>query len=107
MDGGPGSQLKSEFEMERPGEYSLTLNFTRAVDYGDFRMTINDQPVTATFKGYHDGSGKSVVTQSIKLGKFNLKEGVNTLQLEIVGKQPKAIGRYMVGIDYLKIRTDE
>ena len=58
------------------------------------------------FKGYHDQPGKQVVTELVKLGKFHLKNGINTLQIEIVGKQPKAVGRYMVGIDCLKIRND-
>jgi hypothetical protein len=107
MDGGINGSLKAEFEMAKEGEYSISLNFTKAVDYGDFKMMINDQPVNMTFKGFNDKKGKPVITEFAKLGKFHLKQGINTIQLEIVGKQPKAIERYMVGIDYIKIRTDE
>lgn len=107
MDGGIKGSLKAEFEMTQEGEYSISLNFTKAVDYGDFKMMINDQPVNMTFKGFNDKKGKPVITEFAKLGKFHLKQGINTIQLEIVGKQPKAIERYMVGIDYIKIRTDE
>lgn len=107
MDGGSKGLLKAEFEMAQEGDYTLTGNFTKAVDYADFKMLINDQPVKMTFIGYHSKPGKSVITESVKLGKFHLKQGVNTLQFEIIGKQAKAIDRYMVGIDYIKIRSDE
>jgi hypothetical protein len=107
MEGGPKGLLKAEFEMAGEGDYTLTGNFTKAVDYGDFKMSINDQPVKMTFKGYHDKTdGKQVVTEMVQLGKFHLKKGVNSLQIEITGKQPKAEGRYMVGIDYIKISSD-
>lgn len=106
MDGGPKGLMKAEFEMAQEGDYTLTGCFTKAIDYGDFKMMVNDQPVNLTFKGYHDQKGKSVITEIAKLGKFHLKQGINTLQIEVVGKQPKAVGRYMVGIDYIKIRTD-
>ena len=107
MDGGLKGLLKAEFEIEKEGDYTLTGNFTKAVDYGDFKMMINDQPVKMVFKGYHTNPQKPVITETVKLGKFHLKSGINTLQIEITGKQPKAIARYMVGIDYIKIRTDE
>ncbi|MFA5814850.1 MAG: glycoside hydrolase family 172 protein [Bacteroidales bacterium] len=107
MDGGPKGLLKAEFEMAQEGDYTITGNFTKAIDYGDFKMMINDQPVEMVFKGYHNQAGKPVITELVRLGKFHLKQGINTLQIEIIGKQPKAVGRYMVGIDCLKIRNDE
>ena len=106
MDGGVSGSLKAEFEMARGGEYTLTGNFTKAVDYGNFKLMINDQPARQVFKGFHDAEGKPVITDQVVLGKFALKEGINTLQIEITGKQNKAVPRYMVGIDYLKIRND-
>lgn len=107
MDGGPKGILKAEFEMSQEGDYSIKGNFTKAIDYGNFKLMINDQPVNIVFKGYHNQEGKPVITELVRLGKFHLKQGINTLQIEIVGKQPKAVGRYMVGIDCLKIRNDE
>jgi hypothetical protein len=104
LDGGVNGLLKAEFEMARAGEYEITMNFTKAVDYGDFKMIINDQPVKTVFKGFYNLTDKPVVTEKVKLGKFILNEGVNTLQIIITGKQDKAEPRYMVGIDYLQIR---
>jgi len=107
MDGGPKGLLKAEFEMAQEGDYTIKGNFTKAIDYGDFKLTINDQPFNMVFKGYKNQTGKPVITELVRLGKFHLKKGINTLQIEIVGKQPKAVARYMVGIDCLTIRNDE
>jgi hypothetical protein len=106
MDGGVSGLLKAEFEMVKGGEYTVTGNFTKAVDYGDFKLMINDQPSGQSFKGFHDGKDKQVITGQLVLGRFALKQGINTLQIEITGKNSKAVPRYMVGIDYLKIRND-
>ncbi|MFO7617428.1 MAG: glycoside hydrolase family 172 protein [Bacteroidales bacterium] len=106
LDGGVDGQLKAEFEMATGGDYTITANFTKAVDYGNFKMMINDQPVNLHFKGYHNGKPVSVTTEVVNLGRFQLKEGINTLQVSITGKEAAALPRYMVGIDYLKIRND-
>jgi hypothetical protein len=106
MDGGLKGSLKAEFEMAEAGEYTITGNFTKAVDYGNFRIMINDQPAAKQFMGYHTGKEKQVITEKIALGRFKLNKGINTLQIEITGTDPKAIQRYMVGIDYLQIRND-
>jgi hypothetical protein len=103
MDGGAGGQLKAEFEMGEAGDYELTGNFTKAVDYGNFRLMINDQPVPATFIGYHRDAKDPVVTQKVQLGKFHLNKGINTIQITITGRQQNAEPRFMVGIDYIRM----
>ncbi|MDD4645926.1 MAG: DUF2961 domain-containing protein, partial [Bacteroidales bacterium] len=104
MDGNVKDSMKAEFEMAKEGDYTLTGNFTKAIDYGDFKLMINDQPSNIVFKGYHTDPAKQVTTELVKLGKFHLKPGINTIQIEITGKQPKAEARYMVGIDYIRIK---
>lgn len=106
MDGGTNGQLKAEFEIAKAGVYTITGNFTKAIDYGNFKLMINDQPAQIHFKGYHSGKPVSVTTELVNLGQFQLQEGINTLQVTITGKQPAAKPRFMVGIDYLKIRND-
>lgn len=106
MDGGEKGSLKAEFEMGQAGEYTITGNFTKAVDYANFSLMINDQRAKNNFNGFHADKKNPVITEKVLLGKFRLKEGINTLQIEISGKDPKAVARYMVGIDYLKIRND-
>jgi hypothetical protein len=107
MDGGADGRLKAEFEMPEEGDYTLTGNFTKAVDYGNFKMIINEQPSGINFKGFHENEQKPVITELVPLGKFHLNKGINTIQIELTGKQPKALARYMVGIDFIKIRKDD
>lgn len=104
MDGGANGTLKAEFEMAKAGEYQITGNFTKAIDYGDFKMIINDQPVKPVVRGFNNLPDQPVVTEKVSLGKFILNEGINTLQIIITGKNAQAEPRYMVGIDYLQIR---
>jgi hypothetical protein len=106
MDGGLKGSLRAEFEIANEGEYTITGNFTKAVDYGNFRILINDQYSDRQFQGFHTDKEKPVVTQKVALGKFKLNKGINTVQIEITGINPKAVARYMVGIDYLQIRND-
>ncbi len=104
MDGGVNGIMKAEFEMPSAGEYQITANFTKAVDYGNFKMIINDQSVKKTFIGFSHLPDNPVITEKVSLGRFILNEGINTLQITMTGKQDQAEPRYMVGIDYLQIR---
>jgi len=106
MDGGSKGSLKAEFEMAEAGEYNITGNFTKAADYGNFRIMINEQSAGRQFTGFHTDKEKPVVTEKVPLGRFKLNKGINTLQIEITGMNPKALPRFMVGIDYLQIRND-
>ena len=45
-----------------------------------------------------------VATDPIKLGVFELDAGQHIITVEIVGANPAAIKRYMVGIDYIDVK---
>ncbi|MBT3242564.1 MAG: DUF2961 domain-containing protein [Bacteroidetes bacterium] len=95
--------LTADFLMPESGQYKVKLVYSKAIDYANFRIALNDKYSPKKLVGYHDQSGKDVVTLSANLGIFSLKEGTNTLTLKTEGKHPKAVERYMVGIDYLKL----
>ncbi|MCK5821103.1 MAG: DUF2961 domain-containing protein, partial [Bacteroidales bacterium] len=94
--------LSAEFIMPEAGNYKVKMVYTKAIDYGNFKIAFNDKFSSKTFVGYHDQSGKEVVTSSSMLGTFSLLKGINTLTLKTKGAHPKAVERYMVGIDFLK-----
>jgi len=94
--------LTADFLMPEAGKYRVKMIFTKAIDYGNFKIAINDKFYSKTIVGYHDQSGKDVITDSANLGIFTLTEGNNTITLKTVGTHPKAIARYMVGIDLLQ-----
>jgi hypothetical protein len=99
----PEASLKADFLMDEDGEYRVQLTYTKAIDYGDFRIAINDKIYSGKLVGYHDQKGGDVVTRTVNLGNYYLVSGKNTLTLKVEGKQPKAVDRYMVGIDLLRM----
>jgi len=103
MDGGEGGKLIAEFDMPEEGKYQIEGVFTKAIDYGDFRLSINGNKASGKFSGYHDQTGGDVITQKVRLGKHQLNKGVNTIEIEITGKHRKAVDRWMVGIDCFKL----
>ncbi|MES2462112.1 MAG: hypothetical protein V4671_16120, partial [Armatimonadota bacterium] len=55
----------------------------------------NADPLSTIVRGY----AQSVrPTGPISLGRVSLKEGANTVELELVGKDPRSAG-YMAGLD--------
>jgi hypothetical protein len=74
---------------------------TKAADYAIVQWYLDGQKIYEPIDLYNaDGV---IATKKIDLGKFNLTKGKHQLEVEIVGANPAAIKRYMVGIDYVKI----
>ncbi len=96
-DGGEGSRLVVQFEMEEAGTYDVTLGITKAVDYGIVRVSVNGQTKLARLDGYNT----SVIAEDVKLGSCQLNKGKNTLEVTILGSNPKAARKYMFGLDYI------
>lgn len=97
----PGNVLELGFNVEKAGTYELIIAMTKAVDYGQFRLSVNGVPVGEVIDLFNNGvvhSGK------ISLGKVQLKQGQNVLRVEVVGTNPASTGdRYMFGLDFIKI----
>jgi hypothetical protein len=92
MDGKAGDFLILEFQSQEEGDFILEGNFTKANDYGNFKLEINNKSWNGNFDGYNT----KVIKQKVKLGKFHLNKGANKLKIILSGKNPKALPRYMV-----------
>jgi len=79
------------------GEKKVTLWYTKAPDYGQVELWVNQQKV-AEWDGYNE---EKVVRASIQFT-VKLVEGANTLELRIVGKNEKSTN-YMAGLDCIKV----
>lgn len=101
LDGKVGDKLAIEFKVKKAGRYKVTANLTKAADYGTVQMSVNGQKAGKKLDRYHT----SVANDSIDLGTFELKQGANRLDVDIVGCNDKAIKRYMFGLDYLKLEA--
>lgn len=94
-----GHTLTLSFNVATAGNYALTANLTKAVDYGNLKFLVNGVAVGgADFDGFNNG----VVTSLFSLGSHSLNVGTNTLALEVIGKNSSATN-YFAGIDYLNL----
>jgi hypothetical protein len=94
----PGDVLVLAFPVKAAGRHKIIGNFTRAPDYGIMQLSINDQKAGDPIDFYKAGDVGAVRRE---LGTFELKAGENQFKVEIKGANPKALPRYMFGLDYL------
>ena len=100
--GEPGGTLKVVINIEKNGKYNLFTRLTKAADYGIVQFYLDGQKVLDPMDMYHPD--EVIATDKIKLGKFELDKGRHILSVKIVGSNPKAIQRYMVGLDYVDVK---
>jgi hypothetical protein len=98
------ASLNADFLIEEEGNYQVQLTYTKAIDYANFKIAINNKFYPSTIKGYHNQKGQDVITGKINLGVYKFDKGTNTLTLQTTGKHKKALPKYMVGIDLLKLK---
>ena len=100
-DGKPGSKLQFAMTVKEAGKYDLEGVFTKAPDYAIIQFYVDDEKIGKPLDLYN-GSGV-ICTPMVNIGSCTLSQGQHTVTAEIVGKNPKAVGAYMVGIDELKL----
>jgi hypothetical protein len=103
IDAKPGDRLVLEVPVPAAGTYRVLVNLTKARDYAQVRLRLNDQPTDKTFDRY----ATRVAHDLLDLGSFPLNAGPNQLVVEIVGAHPQAVKRHMFGLDYLKLERAE
>ena len=64
------------------------------------KIAINGKVLVEKLDLYNQG----VITQEILLGNVQLKQGNNEMKITVVGANPKAVKRYMFGLDYLLLK---
>ncbi len=96
-DGKPGDRLKVRFAAPKAGRYRVELNLCMAPDYGRYRLSIDAKPVDPVI----DCWSADLSWLHAKLGAFDLKEGENALEVELLDPNPKATGRNLFGLDYV------
>ncbi len=99
-DAAVGDELVLDLPAVEPGKYEVLVNLTKAVDYGIARFYLNETKLGDALDLYNP----SVITTGSKsLGKITLKSGSLKFRVKIVGANPNAEKRHMVGLDYIKL----
>ncbi|MFA5292320.1 MAG: glycoside hydrolase family 172 protein [Phycisphaerae bacterium] len=102
--GQPGGKLRIGINVKKEGSYEILTRLTKAADYGIIQWYLDGKKISEPMDMYYaDGV---IATKEINLGKYQLSAGQHELDVEIVGSNPAAIKRYMVGIDYIKVKPD-
>jgi hypothetical protein len=98
--GRPGDKLDLAVPVKEAGKYRLTLQLTKARDYGIVQLYLDDKKLGAPFDGYNP---EVVPSGPLDLGVHDLAAGKHKLTLEITGANPAAVKSYMAGVDYMKL----
>lgn len=98
--GQPGDRLTLAVPVSEDGRYKLTLQLTKARDYGIVQLSLDGQKLGEPLDLYNPAV---IPTGAQDFGVHELKKGDHRLTLEIVGANEKALKAYMAGLDYVKL----
>ncbi|MFI5378404.1 MAG: DUF2961 domain-containing protein [Tepidisphaerales bacterium] len=101
-DGKPGDRLELALPVGKAGRYRVSLNATRAFDYGIFQLSIDGKKAGDPVDLYRAESDMTL----LDLGLHDLTAGEHRLAIEIVGSNPAAKPRHMIGVDYVKLKAE-
>ncbi|MBM4034124.1 MAG: DUF2961 domain-containing protein [Planctomycetes bacterium] len=96
----PGDKLTLAFPVPADGSYKLTVQLTKARDYGIVQLSLDGQKLGGPIDLYNP---EVVPTGPLDLGTHELKAGEHRLTLELTGANDKAVKAYMAGLDYIKL----
>lgn len=100
-NGYPGDELITKFKLNQTGKYTVSVQLTKAVDYGIIQLYLNGNPIGNKFNGFTKNGVKPV---EVNLGNHVLSEGENIFTIKILGSDNRAKPGNMAGIDFLKFQ---
>jgi hypothetical protein len=98
-DAKPGDKLELILPVAKAGRYELRMHNTYAFDYGVFQFWLDDAKLGEPLDLYAQPNAYKSVT----LGVRELSAGQHVFTAEIVGSNPAAKPRHMLGLDYLRL----
>ncbi len=95
-----GDTLDLEWKVAEAGRYKILARFTQAIDYGICQLALDGTDLGPVFDLFHDGV---IATEEIELGERKLEPSPHTLRVTLTGSNPKAVQKFMFGLDYLRL----
>ena len=96
----PGDKLDLALPVSKSGTYRLSLQLTKAPDYGIVQLYLDGRKLGAPIDLYH---ASVVPTGPLAMGTRELTGGQHKLTVEITGANEKAVKSYMFGLDYVRL----
>jgi hypothetical protein len=100
----PGDKLTLALPVAKAGKYKISLQLTKAPDYGVVQLYLDGEKLGETIDLYH---ASVIATGPLSRGVHDLAAGDHQLTAEIIGANDKAIKSYMFGLDYVKLEPGE
>jgi hypothetical protein len=97
----PGDTLDLAVPVQMAGTYRLTMQLTKAIDYGIVQLYLDGKKLGAPIDLFNNGV---VPTGVLDMGIHELDKGEHKLSVEIVGANEKAVKSYMFGLDYVLLK---
>jgi hypothetical protein len=94
--GKPGDKLELAWNVEKEGNYEVSVTLTKARDYGIVQLYIDGQKAGGPIDLYNP---EVIPTGPVSLGNHELTKGEHRLTVEIVGANEKAVKAHMFGLD--------
>lgn len=104
IGGKPGNKLELAIPVKEAGKYKLTLQMTKARDYGIVQLSLDGEKAGEPIDLYNPNV---VPTGVVTLGSHDLSAGQHVLGVEIIGANEKADKSYMFGLDYVKLEPTQ
>lgn len=104
-DGKQGDVLRLPFKVRFDSKYEISIRLTKAPDYGICNINLDGKKLSESVDCY---AGRVELAPLLKLGIHPLTKGVHYLELNLAGANAQARpfkekGRYLLGVDYLKV----
>jgi len=100
IDAKPGDRLELGLPVKTGGNYNLSMQFTKAPDYGIVQLYLDGQKLGGSLDFYHPSVSPS---GAVSFGSFQLTAGQHKISVEVIGANEKAVKAYMFGLDYVRI----
>jgi hypothetical protein len=96
----PGDKLDLALPVAKSGKYALTMQLTKAPDYGIVQLYLDGDKLGEPTDLYHPSVAPS---GTLDFGTHDLTGGEHKLTVEMTGANEKAIKNYMMGLDFVKL----
>lgn len=94
------ASVSAKFNVEKPGKYAVTIVFTKATDYGIYRVYLDGKSVGPVFDLY----APAVQQYHGQIGILDLTEGEHEIRFDCSSKNPLSTG-YFFGFDRIELNS--
>ena len=102
-DGLVNDSMETTLEFDRDSKYCLQFQFTKAPDYGQFDIYLDDKVIASKIDLY---ATSVVLADPVNVSGLKISRGQHKIRFKLVGSNEKASNyrkdRYLLGVDYIK-----